>query len=76
MDSHEDDWTALLNGHPIFSVKDDSRSELSSPLKDGAESACGRRQTMVIKDTELIVAVNDEIRVTSLKEQTNKSYKV
>jgi hypothetical protein len=89
-----DDWSSVLKGHPIFSTPTDTRSsqqlELSTnslpdflrrePHND-SNSPSGRRQTMVLKDADLIVAVGKEIRVTSLGDAKlgrgkSKSYKV
>ncbi|KAI0321851.1 hypothetical protein OF83DRAFT_162519 [Amylostereum chailletii] len=93
----QDDWSATLKGHPIFArptdskaSKDEASLELSASTlpnftnlnpEDDSPSPSGRRQTMVIKDTELIVAVGKEIRVTALKDtklssSTRKAYKV
>ncbi|KAI0306969.1 hypothetical protein B0F90DRAFT_1807692 [Multifurca ochricompacta] len=89
-----DDWSSVLKGHPIFfSSTDPTRSqqlELStSSLPDftkfdphnDSPSPSGRRQTMVLKDADLIVAVGKEIRMTCLGDAklsrgTAKSYKV
>jgi hypothetical protein len=97
MQEYQDDWSSLLDNHPIFSLKNDdkkpgesSRSELSLatlPQFSGQNasgdslSPSGRRQTVLLRDTELIVSAREEIRLTSLKEaQLNKgmqkSYKV
>jgi len=88
-----DDWSSLLNGHPIFSSPADATQpqhlELSTnslpdftrlePQHD-SPSPSGRRQVMVLKDADLIVAVGKEIRVTSLGDTKlgrakTKSYK-
>jgi nucleoporin NUP82 len=50
------------------------------PLDDGPTPS-GRRQTMVLKDADLIVAAGKEVRMTSLNDtkggqSTRKSYKV
>lgn len=50
------------------------------PVEDGPTPS-GRRQVMVIKDSDLIVAAGSEIRMTSLGDaklgkSTRKSYKV
>jgi nucleoporin NUP82 len=50
------------------------------PEKD-SPTPSGRRQTMILKDADLVVAVGKEIRMTSLgesrlKQSTKKSYKV
>ncbi|KZV77417.1 hypothetical protein PENSPDRAFT_672792 [Peniophora sp. CONT] len=85
---YNDDWSILLRGHPIFLPNDDlatgagtsAAAELSQATL--AQNAYpGRRQTMLIKDTELIVAVKKELRVTSLKDaqlskSMRKTYKV
>ncbi|KAH9965726.1 hypothetical protein BC827DRAFT_1179360 [Russula dissimulans] len=91
---YSDDWSSLLNGHPIFSPPADTTQsqhlELSTnslpdftrlePQND-SPSPSGRRQVMVLKDADLIVAVGEEIRVTSLGDAKlgrakSKSYKV
>ena len=85
---YSDDWSTLLNGHPIFLPKDDlaagvgpsAATELSQATL-AQNASPGRQQTMLIKDTELIVAVKNELRVTSLKEaqlskSMRKTYKV
>ncbi|KAA1466240.1 hypothetical protein DENSPDRAFT_811047 [Dentipellis sp. KUC8613] len=92
MDSQAD-WSSVLNDHPIFArdITDrDASLELSTntlasftsvdPELDNLTPS-GRRQTMVIKDAELIVAVGKEIRVTGLGEaqlgkSTRKTYKL
>ncbi|VDB86566.1 unnamed protein product [Peniophora sp. CBMAI 1063] len=82
---YSDDWSILLKGHPIFHTKDElatagTAAELSrESLAQNASP--GRRQTMLIKDTELLVAVKNELRVTSLKDaqlskSMRKTYKV
>jgi nucleoporin NUP82 len=90
-----DDWSSILKGHPIFSLTTEARPseqlELSTnslPLPDftrlephnSISSPLGRRQTMILKDADLIVAVGKEIRVTSLGDaklgrSKSKSYK-
>lgn len=52
----------------------------ADPLDDGPTPS-GRRQTMVLKDADLIVAAGKEIRMTSLGDtklgqSTRKTYKV
>jgi hypothetical protein len=90
---YSDDWSSVLKGHPIFSLPTDTRPsqqlELSTnslpdftrlePHND-SHSPSGRRQTMILKDADLIVAVGKEVRVTSLGDATlgrgkTKSYK-
>jgi hypothetical protein len=90
----EDDWSAVLKGHPIFSNAETGSSqplELSTnslpdfthpdPLKHDSPFPSGRRQAMVLKDADLVVAVGKEIRATSLGDAklsraAPKSYKV
>ena len=90
----EDDWSAVLKGHPIFSTAKTGSSQLlelstsslpdfthPDPLKHDSPFPSGRRQAMVLKDADLIVAVGKEIRVTSLGDAklsraAPKSYKV
>jgi nucleoporin NUP82 len=78
MDFDSDDWASLLNGHPIFSSSTDT--SLSQQLDDSSLLP-GRRQVMVLKDADLIVAIGKELRVTSLGDAKlgkgkSKSYKV
>ena len=91
---YSDDWPSVLKSHPIFSPPTDAglsqQLELSTnslpdfmlrePHNDSS-SPSGRRQTMVLKDADLIVAVGKEIRMTSLGDVKlgrgkSKSYKV
>jgi nucleoporin NUP82 len=75
----EDDWSAVLKGHPIFSTAGTGPSQplelstsslpdftQSDPLKHDSSFPSGRHQAMVLKDADLIVAVGKEIRATSL----------
>ncbi|KAJ7904339.1 hypothetical protein B0H14DRAFT_3079228 [Mycena olivaceomarginata] len=59
-----DDWATLLAAHPIFSPS----PTLSAGELDASTSANGgaRRQVMVLKDADLVVAAGSEIRITSL----------
>ena len=100
MDS-EQDWNAFLRDHPVFSAhsnaaetsKSTQARELSaSTLPDftnadtaGGPTPSGRRQVMAVKDSDLIVAVGNEIRMASLADMKiasqlssseSKSYKV
>ncbi|KAF8264938.1 hypothetical protein EI94DRAFT_1590773 [Lactarius quietus] len=93
-ESSEDDWSALLKGHPIFSAVETAPSQLlelstnslpdfthPDPLKHDSPFPSGRRQAMVLKDADLIVAVGKEIRATSLGDAklsraAPKAYKV
>jgi nucleoporin NUP82 len=80
----DDDWSKILNGHPIFSLpksftgptaQAETSLELSSntlpkftrldPADDGPTPS-GRRQVMVLKDADLIVAAGREIRMSSI----------
>ncbi|KAH9045181.1 hypothetical protein EDB85DRAFT_2165813 [Lactarius pseudohatsudake] len=86
----EDDWSSLLKGHPIFSTVEARPSQLelsTTSLPDfthpdhDSPFPSGRRQAMVLKDADLIVAVGKEIRATSLgdaklSKATPKSYKI
>jgi nucleoporin NUP82 len=81
MDSDGDDWSSLLKGHPIFSSSPDTRQSQHLELDNDSPSPFGRRQVMVLKDADLIVAVGKELRVTSLGDAKlgkgkSKSYKV
>jgi nucleoporin NUP82 len=90
---YSDDWSSLLKAHPIFSSSTDTtqsqKLELSTnslpdftQLEPSHDSPLPsrRRQVMVLKDADLIVAIGKEIRVTSLADPkrgraTSKSYK-
>jgi len=79
-DGNGDDWSSLLKGHPIFSSSDTDQSQ-QLELYNDSPSPSGRRQVMVLKDADLIVAVGKELRVTSLGDSKlgkgkSKSYKV
>ena len=88
-----EDWSRLLQDHPIFSPPHQDKLnflELSTlSLRDSGNvdssntgsSTFGRRQTMILKDADLIVAAGKEIRISSfgdikLSRSTRKSYKV
>ncbi len=76
-----DDWSSLLKGHPIFSSSSDTNPSQHLELYNDSPSPSGRRQVMVLKDADLIVAVGKELRVTSLGDAKlgkgkSKSYKV
>ena len=88
-----EDWSRLLQDHPIFSPSNQNKSNLlelstlSLRDSDNVESSntgsptFGRRQTMILKDADFIVAADKEIRMSSfgdikLSRSTRKSYKV
>jgi nucleoporin NUP82 len=88
-----EDWSKILQDHPIFSPPHQNRPnllELSTlslrdsenvDSSDAGSSTFGRRQTMILKDSDLIVAAGQEIRMSSfgdikLSTSTRKSYKV
>lgn len=88
-----EDWSRLLQDHPIFSPSSLNKSnflELSTlslrdstnvDSSDTGSSTSGRRQTMILKDADLIVAAGKEIRMSSfgdikLSKSIRKSYKV
>ena len=95
----DDDWSSVLNDHPIFSLpktvsglgdRADTSLELSTNSlrsvsnvdhwEDGLMSS-GRRQVMILKNEDLIVAAGQELRITSLGDSklgksSRKSYKV
>lgn len=85
MDAHED-WGSILNAHPIFAPDGDGTSlELSvnslTRLSKDEQSPGGRRQIMLIKDADLVVAIGKSIRMTSLTDSrlnanSKQSYKV
>ena len=91
-----DEWSSTLKDHPIFSPVNRSLSpssdvfELStttlakftnvSPQQD-EPTPSGRRQVMILKDADLIVAAGKEVRMSSvgdlkLSSSVRKSYKV
>ncbi|KAG2369934.1 hypothetical protein BDR07DRAFT_1387385 [Suillus spraguei] len=91
----QDDWRTMLEGHPIFTLPngcggqseeslDLSTSTLKkSILNEGPLDVprSGRRQVMVLKDSDLIVAAGYELRITSLSasklgRSTNNSFKI
>ena len=81
MDPDGDDWSSLLKGHPIFSSSSDTNPSQQPELYNGSTTPSCRRQVMVLKDADLIVAVGKELRVTSLGDAKlgrgkSKSYKV
>ena len=81
MDFDSDDWSALLKGHPIFSSSPDTNPSQQLEPDNGSPLPSGRRQVMVLKDADLIVAIGKELRVTSLGDAKlgrgkSKSYKV
>ena len=88
-----EDWSRLLQDHPIFSPSNQNKSNLlefstlslrdsdNVDSSDPGSSTFGRRQTMILKDADLIVAVDKEIRMSSfgdikLSKSIRKSYKV
>jgi hypothetical protein len=86
---YPDSWSSVLKSHPVFLSTDARQFELSTnslphftqlaPSHDSS-SPSGRRQVMALKDADLIVAVGEEIRVTSLGDAKlgrgmSKSYK-
>jgi nucleoporin NUP82 len=81
MDVEGDDWSSLLKGHPIFSSSTDINLSQQLDLYNDSPLSSSRRQVMVLKDADLIVAVGKELRVTSLGDAKlgkgkSKSYKV
>jgi len=92
--SDTDEWTKLLHGHPIFSLPKEidklNPLELSTktlpnlialdPQRE-APTPSGRRQVMILKDADVIVAAGREVRMSSfgdlkLSRSMRKSYKV
>ena len=88
-----EDWSRLLQDHPIFSPSNQNKSNIlefstlslrdsnNVDSSDTGSSSFGRRQTMILKDADLIVAADKEIRMSSfgdikLSRTTRKSYKV
>ncbi len=77
--ANNDDWTTLLDGHPIFSrskgiIKDESLELSLNSIPDYANneeidettSMSGRRQVMCMKDADLLLASGSEVRMASL----------
>ena len=76
---HDQDWDSFLDGHPVLdiprtedasvevelTVKNVRDREVNTANNDGPAPS-GRRQVMVIKDSDLIVAAGSEIRIASL----------
>ena len=95
----DDDWSSVLDDHPIFSLPNsvngptgysETSLELSTntlqsfmnvdPHEDGPTPS-GRRQIMILKNEDLIVAAGQELRITSLGDSklgrsSKRSYKV
>ncbi|KAJ7179843.1 hypothetical protein C8R43DRAFT_376383 [Mycena crocata] len=70
-----EDWATLLAAHPIFSPPAQTAPELSAAT---SSNGGGRRQVMILKDADLVVAAGPEIRITSLgaaKPAGTKGYK-
>ncbi|CAK5275712.1 unnamed protein product [Mycena citricolor] len=70
-----DDWSTLLTSHPIFSP---SSTQSPNEISAMSMSSIGRRQVMILKDGDLVVAVGSEIRLASLgatKPAGSKGYK-
>jgi nucleoporin NUP82 len=79
MDS-DNDWSAILTDHPIFSLPKSlarqprSSLELSSSTLPNSTSTKedvappGRQQVMLLKGADLILAAGKEIRMTSLND--------
>ncbi|KAH7887865.1 hypothetical protein F5I97DRAFT_1863655 [Phlebopus sp. FC_14] len=77
---NQDDWGAILEGHPIFDIPKSydaweqnlelSRNTLRKSARDGfpedGYSLSGRRQLMTLKDADLILAAGKELRIASL----------
>lgn len=90
--SSKDNWDSVLDGHPIFSRSRPELEPLNLSINSLRESknaiqprdipgASRRRQLMCMKDLDLILAVDSEIRMASLSdtktsEGSQKSYKV
>lgn len=93
-DAKDDDWNNILTDHPIFFVPKNISEftgghdlELSTNTlnklagADNEVTPSGRRQIMLLKNDDLIVAVGSELRMTSLNDSklgrsTKRSYKV
>lgn len=94
--SATDEWSNVLHDHPIFSLPKSFHGPLSGLLElstttlpkftnvdpqDDKMTPSGRRQVMILKDAELIVAAGKEVRISSvgdlkLSQSMRKSYKV
>lgn len=95
----EDDWSAVLDDHPIFKLPknvDDITGHAESSLElstntlkkftdvassEDGPTPSGRRQVMLLKNEDLIVAAGHELRMTSLGDSklgrsAKKAYKV
>jgi nucleoporin NUP82 len=90
------DQAEFLRGHPVFarnpletpselsltnisSFKESRR--LSTNLKHSSRNGVGRRRIMALRESDLLLAVGNEIRITSLSDsiglnQQQRSYKV
>ena len=87
--THPPNWESVLNGHPIFNSSsgsgddkdlwktDNTSLELSiSSLSNVAQDSgapSGRRQVMLVKDADLIVAVGKQVRMASLTESQSST---
>jgi len=94
--SDTDEWTKLLHEHPIFSLHNEidlfkpNALELSTKTlpnfttpdpQNDVPTPSGRRQVMILKDADIIVAAGREIRMSSFGDlklscSMRKSYKV
>lgn len=91
------DQAEFLRGHPIFTAKDPLDASLdlslnnlasfkeprgfSRTLEPTSQSAAGRRRTMALRESDLLLAVGNEIRIASLSDAKSpnwqqRSYKV
>ncbi|KIM46011.1 hypothetical protein M413DRAFT_441079 [Hebeloma cylindrosporum] len=93
--SNTDEWTKLLHDHPIFSLPKEIDLFKSNPLElsmktlpdfttpdpqRDVSTPSGRRQVMILKDADVILAVGREVRMSSfgdlkLSRSMRKSYK-
>jgi nucleoporin NUP82 len=69
----DQDWPALLATHPIFTPPP---RNIPDELGEASKDVRGRRQVMLLKDADLILAAGTQIRIASLGVAKPKGYKV
>ncbi|KAE9410294.1 hypothetical protein BT96DRAFT_961764 [Gymnopus androsaceus JB14] len=73
--------TALASDYPSLELSSNTLPSFKSTnISDNGSSSCGRRQVMVLRDTDLVLAAGNELRMTSLADTKvqrshTKSYK-
>ncbi|KAJ7283796.1 hypothetical protein C8J57DRAFT_1171692 [Mycena rebaudengoi] len=68
----DQDWPALLATHPIFTPPPQN---IPDELGEASKDVRGRRQVMLLKDADLILAAGTQIRIASLGVAKPKGYK-